>query len=680
MDARDPDRLLQGLDPSQRAAVVEPARPLAILAGPGSGKTRVLTRRIAWQAATGHADPRHVLAVTFTRKAARELVQRLARLPGGARVTAGSFHALALAQLRRRWQDQRRAAPALLTRKARVLAPLLVAAGCGGDDTAARAADVAAEIEWAKARLVAPDAYEAAARDARRYIGLDRAQVASLYAAYERDKHRRLLVDFDDLVVLCVRALEADTEFAAAQRFRFRHLFVDEMQDLTPAQFRLLRGWLGDRDDLCAVGDPDQSIYRFAGADPGHLTRFAEHFPGGKVVHLDANHRSTGAVVAAARAVLGRATSTGVPSTRRDGPRPAIRAFASDLEEARGVARALRDEHARGTRWSSMAVLHRTNAQSALFEEALAAQQVPVRVRGGQRFLQRDDVRALLDALDDAARRAPGRPFVDHLVDVRTDVDGMPGARREHGDALVTLGQEYVAHDGDGGTVPGFVAWLRATLRSDDGDLAPGDAVELSTFHRAKGLEYEVVFVTGLESGLVPIAYAVSDTDVDEERRLLHVALTRAATGLHLSWARTRTVGTRVATREPSPWLATLRDADVVDDADAPRPPASPHRGTRPRLAPAAVRPHAGRRADDALHAALVEWRRDVARAAAVPASAVIGDAALRAVATRRPRSRAALGTVPGLGPCRLARYGDAILAVVARATADAPGSRRLPR
>src|SRR5581483_6133434 len=204
----------------------------------------------------------------------------------------------------------------------------------------------------------------------------------------------------------------------------------------------------------------------------------------------------------------------------------------------------------------------------------------------------------------------------------------------------------------DAGPVAGFLTWLRATLRSDDGDLASGDAVELLTFHRAKGLEYETVFVTGVERGLVPVAYASSPVDLDEERRLLHVAMTRAGTALHMSWARTRTVGSRVSEREPSPWITALRAAGVVDDAAT---TASAHAGTRRALGARGPRPRA---TDDALLTALLEWRRGVARAAAVPVAAVASDATLRAIATRRPRSRAALASVPGLGPCRLATHG----------------------
>ncbi|HEV2992855.1 MAG TPA: ATP-dependent helicase, partial [Acidimicrobiia bacterium] len=261
----DADALLVGLDEQQRAAVVTDAAPLAVLAGAGAGKTRVLTRRIAWRAATDRLEAPHVLAVTFTRRAAGELRDRLARLALRPRVTAGTLHALCLAQLRCRAAEEGRSAPVLLERKARLLVPLVTARGA---EARVVASELAGEIEWAKARLVLPDGYEAAVSLAGRTPARPAAQVAAVYARYEREKQRRGLLDFDDLLARCADALERDAAFAAAQRWRFRHLFVDEFQDISPAQLRVLRGWLGDRDDLCVVGDADQAIYGFGGGDP----------------------------------------------------------------------------------------------------------------------------------------------------------------------------------------------------------------------------------------------------------------------------------------------------------------------------------------------------------------------------------------------------------------------------
>src|SRR5213079_1168993 len=290
------------------------AVPLAILAGAGAGKTRVLTRRIAWQARHAHIDPGHTLAVTFTRKAAGELGDRLTRLGVRRQVAAGTFHAIALAQLRRRCEDHDRPMPKLLDRKARLLVPMLP--GRGGER-----ALLAAEVEWAKARLARADGYQTAAEAARRDPPRPPAEIAVFFERYERERRRRGLVDFDDLITWCAHALETDAEFQAAQRWRFQHVFVDEFQDANPAQFRLVRAWLGDRPDVCVVGDGDQAIYGFAGADASYLTSFAEHFPGASVVRLGTNYRSSPQVVSAAAAVLTTtAERADVRSSRPEGP------------------------------------------------------------------------------------------------------------------------------------------------------------------------------------------------------------------------------------------------------------------------------------------------------------------------------------------------------------------------
>jgi len=333
-----PDRLLDDLDAHQRAAVTEPRLPLAILAPAGSGKTRVLTRRIAWRVREELADARHVLAVTFTRRAAGELVDRIDALGVDAAVTAGTFHALALAQLRRRATESRRELPRVLDRKARALAPLLRASGPQGPPALA---DVATEIEWAKARMIPPERYAAAARAAERRLPRAPAELADLYARYEAEKRKRRWLDFDDLLGWCADAIETDDDFAAAQRWRFRHLFVDEFQDATPLQLRLLKAWLGDRSDLCVVGDGAQAIYAFAGGDASPLVDFARHFPGGRTVALTYNYRSTDAIVAVAEAALGPASGVERDAPRAVRPadrRAAIESFDDDGAEADAVA------------------------------------------------------------------------------------------------------------------------------------------------------------------------------------------------------------------------------------------------------------------------------------------------------------------------------------------------------
>ena len=611
--------LLADLDEHQREAVTTDAAPLAIVAGPGAGKTRVLTRRIAWQVRTGRADARHVLAVTFTRKAAGELVDRLDDL-GVDGVTAGTVHAVALAQLRRRADQQGRAAPGLLTRKARLLVPML---DTSGSEAALAAAELASEIEWSKARLITPDTYAEAVARGGRITPRPAPEVAEIFARYEREKRRRRLVDFDDLLWICADALERDPEFAATQRWRFRHLFVDEFQDVSRAQLRLIRAWLGDRNELCVVGDPDQAIYGFAGAEPAHLGEFTSRFRTGRVVRLEHNYRSSAQVLAAAEALLadGGTARPRRHTARGPGPEPTIRAFDTDEEEARGVATALSAARGAGEPWSSIAVLYRTNAQSVLFEEAFTRAGIPYRVRGDARFLERPEVRATLDGLRTSARNAPGTPFTHLVADVEGELEGdpssgtegdvgadsgtsrsgVPAERREHVEALARLAREYLTLEGEPGSVDGFLAYLTTALRGE-APAGGGDAVELLTFHRAKGLEFRAVFVTGLERGLVPIAHAEGPAARAEERRLLYVALTRAEHTLHLSYARQRTLGSRTVSRAPSPWIAPIEQ--VIEQsgcaptepprgptpADLPRRPTRPRGGRRPcsRTSPAA--------------------------------------------------------------------------------------------
>jgi DNA helicase-2/ATP-dependent DNA helicase PcrA len=672
------DALLDALDPTQRDAVTSRAAPLAILAGAGSGKTRVLTRRIAWQSREELIDPAHVLAVTFTRKAAGELRTRLGRLGVRDSVTAGTFHAIALAQLRRRADEQGRTMPELLDRKVRLLLRLLPRRGREG---ALAAAEVASEIEWAKARLVKPNGYEAAVTLAGRTTPRPPAEVAEIYAAYEREKRKRRLVDFDDLIIGCADVLARDAEFAAAQRWRFRHLFVDEFQDASAAQFRLLGAWLGDRSDLCVVGDPDQAIYGFAGADASYLAGFrrvfpAERFPAVGVVQLGSNYRSSPQVVTAASAVLGPPgrRRPRVHAARPDGPPPTFTEYSTADDEARGVARALRDAESAQVPWSRLAVLYRVNAQSALFEESLTRAGIPFRVRGGERFLDRQEVQVALDALRTTAQEAPHRSFVEHLTDFATDADDLPEERREHVDALVRLGHEYLEADGARGSVDGFLEFLHTSLRGDDADATAGNAVELLTFHRAKGLEFDTVFVTGLERGLVPISHAKTSEALDEEQRLLYVALSRAERGLHLSWAAERTVGGRVARRSRSSWVQRVEDAvhppalGGADDGHARDTIAA----ARDRVARArggstrARHPDGVAESDAPLYAALVDWRLRQSRAASAPAYVIFPNTTLAAIASARPRTTRALLDVPGVGPVKADRYGEAVLALVA--------------
>jgi ATP-dependent DNA helicase UvrD/PcrA len=546
------DALLDDLDREQRAAVTSPQLPLAILAPAGSGKTRVLTRRIAFRIRERTCESRHVLALTFTRKAAGELVDRLRRLGADGPVTAGTFHAVALRELRARAIERGVEPPRVLDRKIRLLASLLEdkrgGAGIGP-------AELATEIEWAKARLVGPSEYAGAARIAGRRLPALPDAVAELYQRYESERRRRHLFDFDDLLRQCAGEMTRDPEFGAAQRWRFRHLHVDEFQDATPLQLALLSAWLDERADLCAVGDPAQAIYAFAGADASPLRDFARTFPGGETIALQHNYRSAAPVVAVAEVALERAGGgrTTPVAVRGAGAAPHITAYDTDDDEATDVAARCRRAFTGGVPWHDIAILFRTNAQSARFERALTRRAIPFHMADTGRFATRSDVRPFLDQLRTREREDP-HSFAEHLAELATDDALAAGELRSRRDLILELGREYLA-DERAASVAGFASWLDLATRADV-PMEPG--VTLATFHRAKGLEWPCVFVTGLERGLVPISWATSAEARAEEGRLLHVALSRAEDELHLSWARRRHLGTRQVAREPTAWLASI--------------------------------------------------------------------------------------------------------------------------
>lgn len=562
------ETLLAGLTEAQQAAVTSDAGVLAVVAGAGSGKTTVLTRRIAWRVGTGSAAAEHVLVVTFTRKAAGELRERLSRLGAGG-AWAGTFHAAAFSQLRRHWADQGRQPPALLADPRRVLRRIL-AEGPGVPGDALEA--IAAELAWAGARMVTPADYPTAAGAARRQPGLPVDVVAAVLERYRAEKRRRMLVDLDDLIVECALLLESGGPAADAVRWRFRHLFVDEFQDVNPAQWRLLDAWHHDRGDLCVVGDPRQAVYAWNGADPTLLGRIPTLLPGAVVLRLDENHRSSPQIVSAASAVLtaaGGARGPGlgpgeeppVAAGLVDGPPPTVSGFGDELEEAAAVARWVRRARRPGHPWHHVAVLARTNARLEPIADALRRAGIPFR-RAGRRE-EGGAAEAVLQALRAADRRAPLRAA---LVEALAE---LPGTDADVGDLLVRLADEY-AVDEPGPTVGGFFGWLAVNPGALEPTSSHHDGVELATFHRAKGLEWPAVAVVGLEDGIVPIAYAVDGVAQAEERRLFYVALTRAERELWCSWATRTGEGERSRERRPSPFLDAVRASTAESEPPGP--------------------------------------------------------------------------------------------------------------
>jgi DNA helicase II / ATP-dependent DNA helicase PcrA len=733
-----PAALLQGLNEAQERAVLSPHAPLCILAGAGSGKTRVLTRRIAHRIATGSAAPQHTLAITFTRKAAGELTKRLGALGVRDRVATGTFHSVAFNQLRQYWAENGISAPTLTQSKLRILMPLVASRGhFAGSHAVVQPGDLASEIEWAKARLITPATYAEAVTLLGRKPPLGVEAMAELYRRYEADKRKRGIVDFDDLLVMTAQAMEADKEFAARQRWRFRHLFVDEFQDVNPAQARLLDGWLGLLDspmvlnhadqradqradqsgeqdsstdfvsvtaidaqvDLCVVGDPNQSIYGWNGADPRFLGAFRRRFPNGGTVRLEDNYRSTPQILTVADAVLGLGAreSRALRPNRNDGATPIITAYPSDLEEARGIARQAREHHNARVPWKHIAVLTRTNAQLALFEEAFRAAGIPHRVRGGQAFLQQAEVLRTLSLLNDGPPRVPLSSRLNDLEELISDLrqaeEDDAGAQLSSAKAdrveeriaqiegVIRMAHEYQGIEPDG-TAAGFLTWLHGAITSsNDEPQYGGDVVELATFHRAKGLEWPIVFVAGLERGYVPIGNADSPEGRAEEQRLLYVAVTRAESTLYCTWAKSRTFGSRTTARSASYWLENIEAAIRSMSGDTSADWQSILRDMKDRVAAARAAGvpgvsgtkkaaiEVGAKADPALYERLKVWRTAVSRHSGVAAFAVLHDTSLAAIAEALPQSPADLLTVPGIGSVKVARYGDALLAIVREAT-----------
>jgi DNA helicase-2/ATP-dependent DNA helicase PcrA len=565
------EALLAGLDPEQRETALAGRGPVCVLAGAGTGKTRAITYRIAYAAATGAVDPAHVLALTFTVRAAGELRGRLRQLGIGL-VRASTFHAAALRQLNYFWpRVVGGRPPQLVDGKASLVREAAKRAQVRLDGGAGNLADAASEIEWAKVTQVRPDGYAAAAAAAGRSPAAGAASQAAVYAAYEELRRERHLIDFESILELTA-AILLDNRTAADQvHDLFRHFVVDEYQDVNPLQKLLLDAWLGDRDDLCVVGDPHQVIYSFTGATPSYLTGFTAEFPGATVVRLVRDYRSTPQVVAVANQLA--RTAAPLVAQRAPGPPPVLTEYPDEIAEAGGLAIQVQALRARGVPLREIAVLVRVNADTERFERALAEAGVPFLVRGAERFYERPVVRQALVLLRGAAR---GDSAADHgpgggdplPTAVRAVLTGMgltaaPGsggaAARERWESLTAIAQlaDDLHATRPRATLADFSAEL--TERSELGYAPAVDGVTLASMHAAKGLEWDAVLLPGLVEGLMPIVHARTPDAVEEEKRLLYVAVTRAREHLHLSWAPARTPGARGVARPRSRFLDGIR-------------------------------------------------------------------------------------------------------------------------
>ncbi|MFJ3956398.1 ATP-dependent DNA helicase UvrD2 [Arthrobacter sp. NPDC090010] len=693
------ERILGGLDAEQRAVATSLQGPLCVLAGAGTGKTRAITHRIAYGVHSGVYTPQRLLAVTFTARAAAEMRSRLRDL-GVPAVQARTFHAAALRQLQYFWpQAVGGSVPQLLDHKAGPIAEAARRLRLNVDRAAVR--DLAAEIEWAKVSMLTPDNYLARAQGRGEPGGLELPAVARVFSAYEDLKSDRNLIDFEDVLLITVGILEEDAKVAATVREQYRHFVVDEYQDVSPLQERLLQLWLGGRDELCVVGDASQTIYSFTGATPRHLLDFQKSYPEAQLVRLVRDYRSTPEVVKLANTLLHSRPSGGpeadrlwarpleLIAQRPSAAEPVFLECPDDEAEAAVVAERIGELITQGTPAAEIAVLYRTNGQSEAFEQALAARDIPYQLRGGERFFQRREVREGLLQLRAASRAdtSRGGAVVGTVADVLSSLGYTPeapvggGAVRERWEslaALVNLAQDLATVRGEEFSLNELVAELQERATAQHAPTVQG--VTLASLHSAKGLEWDAVFLVGLSEGLMPISFAEEPYEVDEERRLLYVGITRARLRLCFSWSTARTPGGR-AHRKPSRFLDALRPGGNGDPS--PRSTAARLRKNRVKavatqckvcgtLLNTGPERKVGRcsdcppSVDEQLFEALREWRLKEATDADVPAYVVFTDATLTLIAEEKPKTLEALAVLSGVGQRKLEKYGEAVLSVVA--------------
>lgn len=675
---------LDVLDDDQRAAATAPRGPVAIIAGAGTGKTRTITYRIAHLIDQGFATTNSVLALTYTSRAAGEMRDRLASMNIGG-VQAMTFHAAARRQLRYfwpqiagdvKWKLLDSAFP-VVARAARSVT------NAPSKDTIR---DLLNEIEWAKSSLLGADGYAAYVDSIDRTPPLPAEQVAEVYRRYEQLKtsDEGMHLDFSDLLLHVAGAMENAPAVAEEFRQRYRTFVVDEYQDVTPLQQRVLEGWLGDRDDLTVVGDANQTIYSFTGATPQYLLDFSRHFPNAHVVKLQRDYRSTPQVTTLANQVIGAAkgriagTRLELQGMREPGPEPIFREFESDPAEAREIAGQILTLLDQGVPAKEIAVLYRINAQSAVLEQALADAGIAYQVRGGTSFFEN---RVIVDAMQQLIR-----------ANLQNDLPPEPVAIARA--ALAPLG--YSTQEPDGAQERERWQLLRALvdlvedivqLRNTDSlevvlgelrrraaDKQPPavDSVTLVTLHAAKGLEWDAVFLAGLTEGLLPFRYAIDagDEQIEEERRLFYVGITRARKHLALSWAPARQEGGR-ASRKRTRFLDGLVAQSIREEPSAARVRKTKEcRVCREALTTPGEKV-VGRHAEcespgnEDLFGQLRGWRARVAREEQVPAYIIFSDATLQAISEALPTTVDELYAISGIGQKKAELFGQDLLDIV---------------
>jgi len=676
------DDLLAALDEEQREVALALRGPVRVLAGAGTGKTRAITHRIAYGVATGVYNPTQVLAVTFTTRAAGEMRTRL-RSMGAGMVQARTFHSAALRQVRYFWpQVYGGAPPTLIESKLGIVGAAAKANRLPTDQATLK--DLASEIEWCKVSNIRPDDYaKLAPARGREVSGIDPLSVAKVFGSYESAKQEQGRMDMEDVLLLSAALLSDDERVAATVRRQYTHFVVDEFQDVSPIQSTLLDLWLGGRDEICVVGDPAQTIYSFAGARDSYLHDFPRKFNGTTSVSLVRNYRSTPQVVGAANQVLagGRTTSVQLRAQGESGPDVSWSEHPDEVAEADAIAREISRLHRDGVPFREMAVLFRVNAQSEAFEEALASAGIAFVVRGAARFFDRQEVKQATALLRGSLKAEGEGESLPARVSQALSTMGWsaepPSGRGQARDrweslvAIVTLAQDF-ERTHSGATLADFIADLERRANEQHAPVA--DGVTLATLHTAKGLEWEAVFLAGMHEGSMPISYAQTPAEVEEERRLLYVGMTRAKRHLWVSWALARNPG-GAARRKPSRFLAVALPEALQPAARPAKREKSSRRAASCRTCQTPLQTSKQRNrgyCDDCpvpydleLFEALRAWRKQTAEAKSVPAFVVFSDATLEALAEMKPTDTRGLLKINGIGMAKLEKYSEGVFDVL---------------
>ena len=536
------DEILAALDPDQRAVALASRGPVCVIAGAGTGKTRAITHRIAYAAAIGTMDPQKVLALTFTAKAAGEMRARLRSL-GVPTVAARTIHSAALKQLLYFWPSVFGGrTPDLITTKTGFLTEAINRAGLSDSVRATNRElmrDIASEIEWAKVSQVAPSDYVDEISKRMQKPRVLPEQMVQIYTAYESVKKQELAIDFEDVLLLCAAMLEEEREVRERVQDQYRYFTIDEYQDVSPVQQRLINAWLGKRNDICVVGDPAQTIYSFAGATPVFLNTFTQRFPDAEVIRLSTGYRSTPEITFAANALLRHgAMGQELVAQNEHGTQPSVVGYSDDAAEVNGVLSEITELLSSGTPPHEVAILARTNSQLKSVERAMQKVNLPYQVRSTERFFDRREVRDFLSEVRKASViPAEGQGWIDELRTLAQPY--LTGEAIDGIAALLHLAREL---DGDENFTPktlrGYLREVEDRVQQNNPPTMP--VITLATLHAAKGLEWERVFLIGASEGQLP----VSDASIDEERRLFYVGITRAKADLHISYR-----------KSPSPFL-----------------------------------------------------------------------------------------------------------------------------